>query len=353
MRRRAATLLGVGALLLAGCSRLPGDLYATDTDVVRAQRVWSDPWLAPDRLSVPEARWGSDGLVNRTAAARATRYVRTGTLAAVGEEVRAGLAADWTLVGVACTEDDVRALLTIGGTDPDAAAVAEVAADATDRDDPVDVSVVAVVPHHLDDDWPDLGPAVAPDDTCLAGGSAGSAAVLPDEEPRGPVDDEVDVPAWSDDELTEADRAGLEALAADPWYVGVGPAPEPETGASESRRRAPATTGRVEGTVAALVDDMTGWVPTYARCSRRTGLTVTLRLDGPGPVVARLVSTADEPRRVTWTVRLPVVAGPDQGWVDEVPELTASRCLDGAVPPTTTLAEGTPVGLLGELQAMR
>lgn len=362
-RAEATTVLATAALLVAGCSRLPGDLHPTDADVARARRVWSDPWLAPERIEVPEARWGSDGQVNRTAARRTTTYLGTGTVPAVAQEVRAATAAGWTLVGATCGDAEVRAVLTRGGTDLDTATAAQVQAPVADPgDERVDVDVQAVVPHHLDLDWPDLGPAVPLDGTCLAGRSSGSDAALPDQEPRGPVDDDVDVPEWSEDGLADADRARLDALAADLWYAGLGePAPDADPAAGDARRRAPLATGiltpgprSAAAAVAAVVADMDGWLLTYASCSPPTGTVATLRLDGDaGPVVARLASSAGDAGEVGWTVRLPVVGGPDQGWVDDVPALPTSRCLDGVTEGPDPVVEGTPVALLEELQAMR
>lgn len=358
MRRSAAALTGAGALLLAGCSAAPGDFYATDTDVARAHRAWADPWLAPDLLRVPEAGWGTDGQVNRTAALRTTTYAGSGAARAVAEEVRGAAAAGWDLVGVACTDVEVRAVLARGGTDLETALAAEVTADVADRprDEPVDVSVAGVVPHHLDDDWADLGPALAPADTCLGGGTGAAGATMPDEEPRGAVDDDVDVPEWSDDDPAAADRARLDAVTSDLWYAAAaaGAVPELDGAAGDSRRRAPTTSGTVRGSVVSVVDDMPGWVLTFARCSRRSGTVATLRLAGDaGPVVARLTSDPARPREVAWTVRLPVVGGPDQGWVDDVPALVEPTCLTSTPLPRGPVAEGVPVGLLEELQAMR
>jgi hypothetical protein len=349
-----------GALLLTGCSSLPGDFYANDVDLERAQAVWSDPWVAPSDLSVPEAGWGTDGQVSRRAGARVTTYVGIDATAATAQEVAGAQAQDWTLVGATCGADEVRAVLTTGGTDPRSAAVAEV--EAEPGDGPVDVRVDVVVPHHLDDDWPDLGPAVAVADTCLAGGAGDTAPDLPRHEPRGGAEDGVEVPEWSDAGTSTDDEARVTALDDDTWARSVGlELPEPDAAGGDRRRRAPSTGGTITPgpgrplpALASVVGSMTGWTPTYAACSRSTGGVVTLRLDGDaGPVVARLESVPGDAGAVSWTVRLPIVGGPDQGWVDQVPALERPTCLTRSAAPRRPVAEGTPVGLIGELQPLQ
>ena len=155
VRARAVTVALAGALLLGGCSQLPGDYYATDVDVSRAERVWADPWVAPSRPAVPRAGYGSNGLVDRTAGGRGTTYVGLRAIPAVRQEVAVARSFGWELVGVTCSEEQVRAVLTRGGTDLEEAAVARVDAeeDTTTRPYAVaSVSVTAEVPHHLDDD---------------------------------------------------------------------------------------------------------------------------------------------------------------------------------------------------------
>ncbi|KQW45218.1 hypothetical protein ASC77_20825 [Nocardioides sp. Root1257] len=363
MRTGAASAL-VGGLLLTGCSDLPGDLYADPVDLTRAQAVWSDPWVAPNDLAVPEAAYGSNGQVDRTAGVRRTTYAGVDATAATGQEVAAAEQHDWTLVGATCADDEVTAVLTRGGTDPDAAAVAEVGARADDG--LVDVVVTAEVPHHVDEDWPGLGPAVAAEDTCLGGGSDHPAPDLPGGEPRGDADDDVDAPSWSDDGPTADDEARSSALDADPWFASLGtPVPDPDTPDGDRRRHAPAATGTLtpgprqpSAALAAVVGSMTGWLPTYAACSRSTGGVVTLRLDAEdgqsaGPVVARLEAVPGDAGAVSWTVTLPVVGGPDQSWVDQVDPLPDPTCLASATAPRQPVVEGTPVGLIGALQPLQ
>ncbi|GAA4734887.1 hypothetical protein GCM10023350_18240 [Nocardioides endophyticus] len=346
-------------MLLTGCSNLPGDLYADDVDLTRAQAVWEDPWVAPSTLSVPEAGYGSNGRVSRHAGTRTTTYVALDASAATAQEVAGAEDQGWTLVGATCELDDVRAVLTRGGTDLDSAAVAEVRAEPDDE--LVDVSVTAEVPHHLDDDWPDLGPAVDVTDTCLAGASGNPAPAPPDDEPRGSADDDVETPEWSDAGPTAADEARTTALGDDAWFESLdADVSDPDTAGGDRQRRAPSAEGtltpgprRPLAALAAVVESMGGWQPTYAACSRSTGGVVTLRLDSDaGPVVARLQAVPGDAGAVSWTVTLPIVSGPDQSWVDQVPTLGAPTCLAGGS-PRQPVTEGTPVGLIGELQPLQ
>jgi hypothetical protein len=349
-----------GTLLLGGCSDLPGDLYANDVDLARAQAVWSDPWVAPSRLSVPQAGYGSNGQVSRRAGTRDTTYVGVDARAATAQEVAGAEDQGWSVVGVTCGPDEVRAVLTRGGPDLDSAVVAEVRAESDDE--LVDVSVEAEVPHHLDDDWPDLGPAVAVEDTCLAGASGDAAPDLPGGEPRGSADDGVDTPAWSDEGPTADDEARVAALDADTWFASLGAdVSRLDTSGGDRQRHAPSAEGtlvpgprRPLAALASVVDSMTGWLPTYAACSRSTGGVVTLRLDrGAGPVVARLEAVPGDAGTVSWAVALPMVSGPDQAWVDQVPALDGPTCLTSGAPPRQPTTEGTPVGLIDELQPLQ
>jgi hypothetical protein len=357
--RTAAAAALVGFLLLTGCSNLPGDLYADDVDLSRAQAVWADPWIAPSTLSVPEAAYGSNDQVTRQAGTRSTTYAGVDASAATAQEVAGAEEHGWSLVGVTCDPGDVRAVLAKGGTEPDTAAVAEIRAEPDDE--LVRVEIEAEVAHHLDDDWPDLGPAVAADDTCLSGAPGNPAPELPGGEPRGSADDGVDAPAWSDSGPTADDEARSAALGDDPWFQSLGAAlPDPDTAEGDRQRRAPAVEGTVSpgpgqltAALAAVVETMTGWQPTYAACSPPTGGVVTLRLDGDaGPVVARLEAVPGDAGAVSWTVMLPVVGGPDQSWVDQVPALDAPTCLAGTS-PGRPIVEGTPIGLIGRLQPLQ
>jgi hypothetical protein len=349
----------IGSVLLTGCSNLPGDLYGDDVDLARAQAVWQDPWVAPSTLSVPEAGYGSNGQVSRQAGTRTTTYVGLDASAATAQEVAGAQDQGWTLVGATCEPDQVRAVLSRGGADPDSATVAEVRAEPDDE--LVDVSVVAQVPHHLDDDWPDLGPAVDVRETCLAGSSGHSAPELPGGEPRGSADDDVATPEWSDAGPTAADEARAAALDDDTWFESLDTeVSEPDTASGDQQRHAPSAAGTLTpgprqplAALAHVVDSMTGWQPTYAACSRPTGGVVTLRLDGDaGPVVARLQAVPGDAGAVSWTVTLPIVSGPDQSWVDQTPMLESPACLAGSS-PRQPVVEGIPVGLIGELQPLQ
>lgn len=359
MRARTAGAAALAAALLTGCSDLPGDLYADDVDLARAQAVWADPWVAPGTLSVPQAGYGSNGQVSRRAGTRTTTYAGVDASAATAQEVAGAEAQGWALVGATCGPDEVRAVLTRGGTDVDSAAVADVRAEPDDE--LVEVSVDAEVPHHLDDDWPDLGPAVEVADTCLAGAAGNPAPELPDGEPRGSADDDVDQPEWSGTGPTADDEARVAALGADPWFQSLDTdVSEPDAAGGDRQRHAPSASGTLApgprqplAALASAVGSMTGWQPTYAACSRPTGGVVTLRLDSDaGPIVARLEAVPGDAGAVSWAVTLPIVGGPDQSWVDQVPALEAPACL--ATPsPRQPVTEGTPVGLIGELQPLQ
>ncbi len=359
MRAWTAGAAALAAVLLTGCSDLPGDLYADDVDLTRAQAVWADPWVAPSTLSVPEAGYGSNGQVDRQAGARTTTYVGGDASTATAQEVAGAEAQGWALVGATCDPDEVRAVLTRGGTDPGDAAVAEVRAEPDDE--LVDVSVDAQVPHHLDEDWPDLGPAVEVADTCLAGASGNPAPELPDGEPRGSAEGDVDQPEWSGAGPTADDEARASALDEDPWFQALDTdVSDPDTSGGDRQRHAPSAAGTLTpgprqplAALASVVGSMTGWQPTYAACSRPSGGVVTLRLDGDaGPVVARLEAVPGDAGAVSWTVMLPIVGGPDQSWVDQVPTLETPACLADSS-PREPVTEGTPVGLIGELQPLQ
>jgi hypothetical protein len=355
--RTVAALSGV--LLLTGCSDLPGDLYADDVDLTRAQAVWQDPWVAPSRLTLPEAGYGSNGQVKRTAGVRETTYAGVDAATATAQEVAGAEEQGWSLVGASCNAEDVTAVLTRGGTEPDAAAVAQLEAEADDGF--VDVAVSAEVPHHLDQDWPDLGPTVAVEDTCLAGGTGHPAPDLPGGKPRGDADDDVDAPSWPGDGPSAADEARLAALEDDAWFASLDvPVSEPDSAGGDRQRHAPSAHGtlspgarRPAAALAAVVDSMTGWRLTYVACSPSTGAVATLRLEtDDGPVVTRLEAAAGDAGAVSWTATLPVVGGPDQSWVDQVPPLESPTCL-AATAPRQPVVEGTPVGLIGELQPLQ
>ncbi|GAA1763353.1 hypothetical protein GCM10009795_007450 [Nocardioides hankookensis] len=315
--------------------------------------------MAPGDLSVPEAAYGSDGQVDRTAGVRETTYVGVDAVAATAQEVGVAEQHDWSLVGATCDADEVTAVLTRGGTDLDSAAVAEVTAEADD--DLVDVVVTAEVPHHVDEDWPDLGPAVTAADTCLGGGTDHPAPDLPGDGPRGDADGDVDAPSWSDDGPSTDDEARLSALGDDAWFASLDtPVPDADTPDGDRQRHAPEARGTLSpgprqplAALAAVVDSMTGWRPTYAACSRSAGGVVTLRLDGDGPVVARLEAVPGDAGAVSWTVTLPVVGGPDQAWVDQVAPLADATCLTTATAPRQPVVEGVPVGLIGALQPLQ
>jgi hypothetical protein len=357
--RTAGAAALVGTVLLTGCSNLPGDLYGDEVDLARAQAVWEDPWVAPSTLSVPEAGYGSNGQVDRQAGARTTTYVGVDASAATAQEVAGAEDQGWSLVGATCGPDGSRAVLTRGGTDPAKARVAEVRAEPDDR--LVEVSVVAEVPHHVDDDWPDLGPAVEVADTCLAGATGNPAPELPDSAPRGSADDGVETPDWPGTGPAADDEARVAALDDDPWFATLGTdVSDPDTAGGDRQRHAPSAAGTLTpgprqplAALASVVDSMSGWQPTYAACSRPTGGVVTLRLDGDaGPVVARLEAVPGDAGAVSWTVTLPIAGGPDQSWVDQVPALEAPACLAGRS-SAQPVAEGTPVGLIGELQPLQ
>lgn len=346
--RRHAALIAVAACLLAGCSRGAEGL-PTGLDFQRAQTVWSDPWLAPDRALVPEAGWGSpDGYVRREAGTRTTAY-RGGTPEAVlSREVAAALARGWVLTGATCTDQHAVSLARGDGLDSGATAVAV----ATREGRALEVVVTGSVPHHLDGSWPAPGAELDPADTCLKGGPDTELVDVSLSEPFGEVQDTDGTESeWQRDEGGPEQAQLLEAVNEDPWVQEIGlNVGSADLAADDAMRRAPTGRAEVTGTpLTDLVDGMGGWELTWASCGRGRPTELTARfLTGVGSAVARISAVGD---RVTVSVALPMPEAPVNEWVSGVPKLDAdARCLAGPPPGRRIVTEGIPVATVAESQ---
>ncbi|MDT9592069.1 hypothetical protein RDV89_03270 [Nocardioides zeae] len=243
--------------------------YPDATDLRRAAAAWTDPWLAPTEATTAGPTSGPDGLV-RTVASRTTGHGPGAEALVV--EVREAVTAGWTLHAVDCAAGT--AYLVHG--DPE------------DLDDlrvaTVEVTgggalVTGSVPHHRDGSWPDPGPPLDPADTCRGGGAGDGppdlgGAAFDGDVARGSADPEQ--PRW-DDDVADATRERVAAVAADPWVATLPELAVPDAGDDDWRRDAPATGGRLDAAgpdgaarLAKAVDDALatgdGWEVTYARC---------------------------------------------------------------------------------------
>ena len=251
---RAPVVAALAAVLALGaCSNLPGDLYANDLDVARAQHVWSDPWVAPISLGVASGAYGSNDQVSRRVGTRETWYAVRSTARVARTEIAAALAAGWTLTGVECTEDGIRAVLVEELDDLDAAAAAEIEA-------------VSRTIYRLRRGSRDRGRGPAPPRRGLARPRAGRRRLeddLPGRRgarasrlPRSPtgttafgdVDDDVDSSAWSERRPVSADdeARARRRCEDDAWFAGTRrravPSPSssrrgPDSGARRQRPR--------------------------------------------------------------------------------------------------------------------
>lgn len=349
---RWATTLVVLLLLATGCSGQPGDHYADATDVARAERVWADPWAAP-RPELPEAGYGSNGLVSREAGSRETSYDGVDAVRAARLEVDAAVAAGWSLTGAECAPDEVRLVLTRGTEDLDTTAAAGVTVTGS-----AEVRVEVAVPHHADGSWPDLGSPVRPADSCLGGGGAVPLPDVPyDGSPIDAAGADQDPPRW--EETDPGDEALRARVADDAWFRSTGAelsVGEPATG--DRRRSAPAAEGSLtqpaadaRTALAVVVGDLTagGWETTWVSCGAQAPADATLRLVVDGrPATVRLTAAATG--TVSWQLTLPVTDGPDPAWVLDPPALRTPACLGAEPLPRGLVHEGTPVGLPRRLQ---
>ena len=342
-------LVGAGlALAVTGCGQDPAGL-PTAADFTSAQRVWSDPWLAPDTAHVPEDGWGSpDGFVRREAGTRTTDYRGGGPEAVLVRELQAAQAQGWTLTGVSCGEEPSASLAR--GEGPDEGATAVVTATREGRR--VVVVATGSVPHHLDGSWPPPPARLDVPGSCLFGGPEADLVDLSLGEPFDEVEDAGgDETEWQRDEATPEEESTLAAVNDDPWMQEIGLTVGAATlAADDARRRAP--TGQVELTdrsLSEVVDDLGDWELTWASCARGRPVELTARYaTDAGSAVARISAVG---RQVSVTVTLPLPETPDNGWIDDVPVLGEDvRCLAGPAPGGRIVNQGTPVATVSESQ---
>jgi hypothetical protein len=348
-------------LPLAGCAD-NSDLASTAVDLARAERIWQDPWVAPDELAVPTSAYGSDGHVVRLAGTRETAYA-AGPRAAAARETGAALTHGWALYAATCRRGEVT-VQVVRGTGTDDAALASLVATRPPGRRWSTVQVVAVVPHHADGSWPVRDARVRPGTTCLGGGTAGQDPVSVPREPTGGDGEAApeDV-GWSRASLTDDESALIDELAADPLVDrDPGELLRPDLREGDHRRFGVHVTGEVapdragrdpRGAVAAVVAGMTAWEPTWALCTPGPAGSVDVRLrrvTEHGVATARLRHDPSTGGRVAWVVRLPVPEGPVPSAVADAPALADARCLgDGPLPAGITI-EGQPVSVPSRLQ---
>lgn len=347
--RRHAALIGAGLLVLAGCSHDPAGL-PTSVDYERAQRVWSDAWLAPGSAAVPEAAWGSpDGYVRRDAGTRTTRYPSGSPEQVLQREIAAARDAGWILTGLTC--DDLTASLARGnGLDDGAMAVVEAAAAGRGAE----VVVTGYVPHHLDGSWPDPGTELVPGDICI--GSGDDQRLADDVSLGEPFDGgeepaEPDTTTWQRAASTDQEQALLDAVNADPWVQGLNVVLGSQLAADDALRRGATGSTSLRQPLGEVVAAMTGWELTWASCGRGRETTATARLvTTDGVAVARLTGLRG---RTDVAVSLPIPETPSPDWVAEVPVLVGPACLSGGpVRGSRILVEGTPVALVADSQPL-
>lgn len=340
-----AALIGAGLLLLTGCSQDPAGL-PTNADFERAQQAWSEPWLAPERASVPEAAWGSpDGYVRRDAGIRTTDYSGRTPEQALRSELAAAVAAGWRVTGTLCDEPSAALAKGDGLADGMAATVS------AERLDPaVRVTVTAYVPHHLDGDWPSLPES---QETCVR--ETGVEDLVEDIRlgaPFGGVDDppEPDTTEWTRSEPSSDEQAFLAAVNADPWLAQQGVTVGAQLAADDARRLAPGAELSLTGQgVAEVTAAMAAWELTWVSCGQHRATEASLRLvTDHGVAVARLSEVAG--RRTEVTVTLPIPETPAPAWIPEVPVLEDPPCLDTRPRGRTVSVAGTPVAPVVESQ---
>lgn len=351
VRRHATLTATLGLLLLgtSGCAQDPAGL-PTEVDFERAQRVWSDPWLAPDQALVPGAAWGSpDGWVTREAGIRTTDYRDSQPLVALTREVTSALAEGWRLTGARCDGQPAASLVRGEGLETGTVAVAR-----TDDLGPVTrVTVTGSVPHHLDGSWPAPADELTLADSCLSGGDAAGASV--DDLDRGPPEDPPDDPArpdsdeWDRESPSADEEALLDAVNADPWIATLGLSISADLSADDALRRAPDATLTLDGQpLTEVVAAMSDWELTWMSCGRGRATEATARLvTDAGIAVARLTGLS---RRTEVTVTLPLPEAPAPDWVAEVPSLADPSCLPGAPRGPRIVLEGIPVATVSVSQ---
>lgn len=356
---------GLGIGLLSGCLPNDGRNYSNATDVSRAQRVWSDPWLANEAPSV--AGPSAFGSSFRRGVAGRGYTTQVAPLTIVTTEVRAAITAGWRLVGAQCDRNEKGSLIDVNaqlarGSQLDDWSLATIEA-ATHSDTSVSPStnpaptytqvvVGASVPHHLDTTWP-VSPAIELATSCLLQDPAVAPATpapssTPPVEPSigRPPGDLTDPPTWpdaADDDL----RAAVDALADDPGLTSLGLAVNmpPATEESEARDAAMASSdavpasGGLAGEVPALVSQ--GWTLTFAACI------------GPGaPNVAELSRPAGKRTAVLRLSQIPTASGASPvearvvvstpGYSPKSPAAISGPCFESATAPTTFSHRGVP-----------
>ncbi len=332
-------------LVLGGCGRLPGAFSTDMSDYAAAERIWQDPWVAPDaRVGVAGGAWGSNGEVDRFVGSRTTPYTRSVRLVA-GAELAIAEEAGWLPTSSTCGEN-----ISIALAGP-ADAVASLVVEPSRRGSVA--AVRALTPHHLDDDWsvPDVVTR-----TCLSTGDQGDAAQTYVEPRLGseplrssPLPDQDEV-SWRKDELSAADATLLDEVSADLVTRDLPAVPTPTLDTGVNRRSGAAMQVDVDSTtLTELSKTLDGWDLTFTACG------------GGGPIRATYVGSFEHGSAVvsatlfdganTLTVRLPVTEGPPPPAVEDLPPLTASPCFDGEVDALTVL--GTPAVLPTDLTPIR
>ncbi len=337
----------VSALMLVGCSGPDGRYLTNAVDVERAARMWNDPWAAPDTTTAADGYPNGLPRLHRVVAERAYR-TPVAPENAVLDEVRAAQAVGWELTGATCDTEgsfpivaslrrdgslDEAAIASVVvsrgeqpyGVPPATPASPEASRQSTPGPDSASLTVTITVqmPHHLDREWPNP-PAVAVEDTCLAGAAPGvKAQPYPGDMPllagsrmpgkaTKPTREEQDVPG----SLIDA----FDVANADPVLAWLGlnlSDPDPFAYSSPQGVSLPQVT--VATTLADTVGQATaeGWSLTYTGCWA-SGMTVAELhpdLTGGYTVALRLQQTpdsADDPTRVAFTAAA-VIASPSRG----------------------------------------
>ncbi|MDR3068392.1 MAG: hypothetical protein LBU50_02690 [Cellulomonas sp.] len=316
-------------LALAGCSGPDGRYLTNAVDVERATRMWNDPWAAPADTSAASGR-ADIFIVDRGVAYRKYRTAVSPRDAVLGE-IQAAQAVGWELTGVSCGPKGtkVNASLKRSGS-LDKAAAGWVGADKRAVDvvpqatptppgtagpgnpspdpAPFTVAVGVQVPHHLDREWPDP-PAVAVEDTCLAGTVPGVAAqVYQYSHPLlagNRLPGKATTPSYGAQKMPD----GVLDIADDPVLTRLGLDLRSRTGRTGDP---PSSTSPPQATVATTLSDTLtqataeGWSLTYTGCWA-SGMTVAelhRDLTSGHTAALRLQQTpnsADDPTQVAFT----------------------------------------------------
>ena len=220
--------------------------------------------------------------------------------------------------------------------------------------------MAATVPHHADGSWPVTDERLTLGDTCFRGAGSTPLVSLPDAPTDG--DGEAgpeDFDGWRRDELSDDEAALLDDVGADPWVrrVGVALTP-PSMRDGDSRRFGSSVTGTLPAgdpdprrAVAAVVDEMTAWEPTWVSCTSTGTVDVRLRLvTGHGVATARVLQDPASGAQVSWSIAVPVPEAPVPTRLTQVPALTDPACLGPDPLPRALTLEGEPVAVPVRLQ---